>query len=457
MAGKTHDALVTLGLHLNYPIDKEGICMGVSVAWISACMIGEEAAFKHRVSNVLKSKPDELSANILTAKMQNAKGEDLSARQQDLIDILAFYEMVHLHQSPIQLKEWFSASYQQSNIDDISKLSSSLKMQSKGGLLTVHHDSAIYSQAQLFDYLTAVTNGLNSLSYQNDTQIGFILNGLTQHGGHVVGLAYDTKNAQWKYFDINYGVPKVYTIEQLAKKIHQLYRADMDESMLSIRVMTTQNDHNKDKLKKVLGTLKENHGVNKDTIHSVRLGDLMVQAAMMGQTEILQSLAHYDVDFNQKNQQGLSPIMMAAIVNQPNVISMLSAMADVVCNAQTQGDIAPAHIAAMFDYADVIRALSIHPTIDFTQECEAGTPATIAAHEGHTLVIDALFEAGVDLSQPNNKGDTPLQIASKNNDFKMIKCLLAHIKPNVSSFKEKLRSLQDIESQGSNEQIFNHD
>ena len=92
----------------------------------------------------------------------------------------------------------------------------------------------------------------------------------------------------------------------------------------------------------------------------------------------------------------------------------------------------PFHGAAMYDYAmngksEELRELlrvATAAAIDY-QEPHGGTPASMAAQEGHTECLELLMAAKADLNLANSNGVTPVGIAVSNNQVDAVQLLLA--------------------------------
>jgi hypothetical protein len=74
----------------------DGLCHGFSVAWMNACLIGQERVFDKRINDLLASRAENIVRKMdeLRAKIRTKGSHDLSIEEKELLEILGFYERV---------------------------------------------------------------------------------------------------------------------------------------------------------------------------------------------------------------------------------------------------------------------------------------------------------------------------------------------------------------------------
>ncbi|XP_066293026.1 poly [ADP-ribose] polymerase tankyrase-1-like [Branchiostoma lanceolatum] len=145
----------------------------------------------------------------------------------------------------------------------------------------------------------------------------------------------------------------------------------------------------------------------------------------------LQALCRYHADFNAKDESGMTPLHYAAAFDIYQAIDLLSeAGADM--NAQDSNGRTPLVVAASMAHVDTVRhLLELQVMVDVT-----GRDGRTALHQAVVTCsyrqsddvecVELLLEAGVQPSPRDLDGVTPLHLASREGNDKLIRILIDH-------------------------------
>lgn len=131
---------------------------------------------------------------------------------------------------------------------------------------------------------------------------------------------------------------------------------------------------------------------------------------------------------DQKNKNGITPLMYAARQGRPEVVELLLSRDDVDVNAKDLGDQTPLIYATMFGRRGVTELLLSRDGVDVNAKTLFGqTPLMWAARLGHQAVTEVLLShSGVDANAKSLVGHTPLMFAAKRGHQAIVELLLSH-------------------------------
>ncbi|XP_019648065.1 PREDICTED: ankyrin repeat domain-containing protein 61-like [Branchiostoma belcheri] len=145
----------------------------------------------------------------------------------------------------------------------------------------------------------------------------------------------------------------------------------------------------------------------------------------------LQALCRYHANFNAKDESGMTPVHYAAAFDIYQAIGLLSeAGADM--NAQDSNGRTPLAVAASMAHLDTVRhLLELQVSVDVT-----GRDGRTALHQAVVACsyrqsdgvecVELLLESGVQLSPRDHNGVTPLHLASREGNDRLIRILIDH-------------------------------
>jgi len=394
--------------------------------------------------------------------------EILTQEDNELLDILYFYESLELYQSSHNFFLLFNACHYHGNIDSISRIASSDRIKDRGGLMRIYSEPVIQTEEEIKTYLDELGQAIEKSVCSSQDNIIIMLTNMD----HTVGLSYQPE-VGWKFMDINQ-YPSIVFERHLTQKIAEYIikgfkRPANTSSYIAFNtsILVTGNQEKRTELTEQLNAVKKNHIITPVIAQREEIVNLSWIAAQQGHADIIIALGKagadlnktndkgstptfmaaqngYDnvigalgvfgnsrVDFNKANDQGATPAYMAAKYGHANVISALSAFGNgrVDFNKAVFGDERPTIIAAKNGYANVITALA-----NAGADLNAGsnTPAYVAAQDNHASVVTVLGSAGADLDKENDNHETPLYIAAQNGHVDTVNALIAFGKSRVS-------------------------
>jgi len=149
-------------------------------------------------------------------------------------------------------------------------------------------------------------------------------------------------------------------------------------------------------------------------------------AAEGGHVDVVKRLIEAGADVNQADQEGLTPLSIAAAKGRWNILELLLAKMDNRA-VNFHPDV---HDTQLMLYAGVAKGL-IHIVLfalakgaDINKIHKDWTPLLFAAHEGHVAIVTLLLAKKAEVNKPNNNGETPLFMAAQNGSEEVVKLLI---------------------------------
>ena len=151
----------------------------------------------------------------------------------------------------------------------------------------------------------------------------------------------------------------------------------------------------------------------------------LFSAAEEGDVNMIKALIKKGVDVNATDEDGWSPLHMAAAKDHSEVIKvLLSHGADV--NAKNKWGRTPLHMAAANDCSEVAKLLISHGGDVNARDKDGKSPLHFAAEYGGNKVAELLLSHGADVNARNKDGWTPLDVAKKFPRHKLVSILESH-------------------------------
>jgi hypothetical protein len=346
-----------------------GLCHGISLRWMEACMLGEEQRFHNRMEKMMLS-PEETAQSIREAKAK--KGVNLTEKDTDALEVLAFFDGLALFHRPDEYGSLFNEPkfLNQNDVELVSNFASSEKIRESGGLAKIYSHPGIYTKAEMKKYLDNMGNILQSVAASSKETIGILLSS----GSHAIALTY-TSDQGWRCMDINQYPSKPYDTKNTEPLVECIVAGfsglEDDFTAFNTTVFTTGNYP-------LLYSLRE------------QLEPLKMSLTLT--EEIARRTA---------NVNGVNLAFIAAFNGHSSVIEELAKLEEVDLNRAASSGATPAYIAAQNGHAPVIAELAKHGRVDLNLAESSGvTPALIAAQHGHSSVIEELIKYGVDINAP---------------------------------------------------------
>ncbi|MFT4059249.1 MAG: hypothetical protein QM652_06855 [Legionella sp.] len=310
-----HDSVIGVVLKLGYStLNRNGVCHGISVRWIEACLLGEERLFDARIKRIehLISSGEDITQLVSAVKAK--KGKNLTKEDQELFDVLAFFDSLELYHLPHIHSDLFNLPYHsnQDNIAFHSNFAASEQISILGGLAQVYSEPLILTEAELKDYLDHLGSILREGSDKATETFGVILGS----SNHTIALNYKPMIG-WSLMDINQYPSQLFKTEDtalLAKKIKEGFLNEMNVNQspfqfwgslfnLSIpfnaRIFTTKNNTLLPQLAEQLALFQSTHEITKKEASREYAGvSLAYIAAREGNVPVIAELVKNGADLN---------------------------------------------------------------------------------------------------------------------------------------------------------------
>jgi hypothetical protein len=454
-----HEAIIELGKRLGYidtlvNIDR-GLCAGISALWMKARLVHQDDRFNARIQRII-DETDTLAEQIEAVKRKVKAKEILSADDSNLLEILAFYDGIALHQSPDVFSETLGSSYRQKEMVKISDFSQSLALEASGGLREIHSQANVYSVTEISAYFKALADMLNSIAPPLTEPIGFVL---SSHN-HSISLCYDVTAKLWTFMDINWWPSKSMKHEVLlATHIRRSigFKSSKDEgrSCFNVQVFAKGEGVAPD----LFDVFEEEHRIQPEKIRELDAESLKV---MLDSDEnlgvIIAEIAKLARGFellSTPDSSGYAPAAAAAEIGRVSVIAEIAKLAqgfELLSMASSDG-YSPATLAALHGHVSVIAEmakLARGYELLSTPDNNGYTAAYIAAYNGQVSVIAELAKLAQGyelLNTAGRDGYTPASTAVENGDVAVIE-EIAHLPYGLELLKsvniDKLSALPSL-------------
>lgn len=344
-----HKKINQVGYQLGYFPDTDGICAGLALSFIEAELTNTIAIYQH-IIDIICQNADESSINDMRTAIENlsTKNNNLTAQDEQLIQVMAFFERIALYQFPYNYSDIFNQTIYQQHIEDISLIASSSEVENRNGMILLQHESIIYTQDEIIQLLNELasifTNVKNNCIF--DYKIGMrITNNI-----HAIGLVYDTASNQYSLMDSN--EPEISIgINEVSHKIFTNLKHHSEQfRALHIIFLSLNNIALNNELITSLQTLKQQHVLNIDSQIAERTDkfNLAWYIFLHNRLDIVafEKLAASGSDLNLKNQYGDTMMHIAAANDYIEILNILlkyGADFDLVNNNNDT----PAFLAAM--------------------------------------------------------------------------------------------------------------
>ncbi|XP_064640281.1 ankyrin repeat domain-containing protein 27-like [Lineus longissimus] len=149
-----------------------------------------------------------------------------------------------------------------------------------------------------------------------------------------------------------------------------------------------------------------------------------------------------DVSANSTNNDGFSPLHVAALHGHDNLVNLfLRKGAQVNARSKTQHATA-LHLASQYNRPKIVEVLLKFGAKVNQRDARGNTPLHFCAMNGCTEAAHYILQYGGSVNQTNQKGNTPLHEAARWNYNNMVKILLQHGASVLCRNKQQLTALQ---------------
>lgn len=160
-----------------------------------------------------------------------------------------------------------------------------------------------------------------------------------------------------------------------------------------------------------------NGNVDPDTINCRVFGELenrLFAAAQKNDASTVRKTIVDGVDVNIANHQGMTPLMLAAEMNNFLCIDALLENGALIDSQDNQGRTALFHAAQhrKNGHGAIISLLANNADVNMPDE-QGWTPLMIAVARGDVQTIERLFDAGADINQTNEEGKSSVDLSKE--------------------------------------------
>ena len=155
-----------------------------------------------------------------------------------------------------------------------------------------------------------------------------------------------------------------------------------------------------------------------------KLQSLLYEAAANGKVKIVKNLINkYPVDCNQANDEGQTPLFLAAANWRLKVVALLIAYGADPNKADDQGR-TPLHIVTEYGHYQIVAQLLEHGADSNKADDQGRTPLYVAAIKGSDAVVQILLDHGAKVNTPSKVGEyTALFVAVDNGHYGVVQLL----------------------------------
>lgn len=149
-------------------------------------------------------------------------------------------------------------------------------------------------------------------------------------------------------------------------------------------------------------------------------------AVEKGYVEVASLLIDHGANVNVTNpNNGVTPLHIAVETSRADLVALLLE-SNANPNAARSDGVTPLHIAVEKNHGKIIEQLldaHTHTNLNAVRRKDRATPLFIAAEKGYDSIVKQLLDAGADMNIPRLDGETPLSIAEKKKNRKVVNLL----------------------------------
>lgn len=341
-----HSILQNVGQQLGYPLFDAGICHGITIRWLEACLTGSEEEFAKRIK---------LIEDFFHRHYANHIVGDINDHMISH-DILAFFDSVFLFQYSHTQSDLFGKITFCDDITQVSKIVSSDACLLQGGLCVEFRDEHILTLHELDAWLQETAQAIASSACQE--LAGFTLSSNI----HATGLMYYPSKQEWHYMDVN-GDSLVISnnTKDIADSIFKQLAQYREYLCFRINLVELKNSEQHSKLRAVLSDIRQNRVITKETaLRSTDRSSLLQLSIVNEHKDRVKLLLKLGADPNKPTEHGCTPLIFAIERGGDAEIVELLLKLGAAPNIPAHSSATPLFYAAQYGHKDIVELLLKH-------------------------------------------------------------------------------------------------
>lgn len=431
--------IISLGRRLGYLSvnDTDGVCQGVTMAWLLACLAGNTPRYSSLIAEIQQDE-DKIFQQVIAVKDKIEAGTKLTVEDEKIFQILSFYEQVVLYQKPNMYSELFSELYNQSHIEHISRFAVSEKIEQLDGIRALGTDTRVLTLEELKIFFAEIANSINAAVSDTELDIPIALD--IRNLDHAMGIVYVPRNRSWKVLDVNRNSGDAQefaacAIDEVALYIHNVGKRACFKYVyltLQIKFFTTGNHPAHSDLIKELSELKNRYLISLSTsqIERASPAKLSIMAAC-GDLPLFEAIEALTPIPSMSPDEQLKVFLTAVFGGQIDIavkfltldnvkkIFIANHSSEIVSHALKNGG---------YDMLQLLVQYGFNLNANVSQ---LGTPPIVMAVKNQAVkTVELLLAHGADCNSEQSFDRSLIFIAADNNDFQMMELLLSQPKFN---------------------------
>lgn len=419
-----HTELIKDMMGFGYSANELGMCQGITFMGLQAILVRELEKFDERL-------------NLIKRNINRTE----KLKKEDLIDLLAFYDGVQIHQMhkvcPLLVDKKWRKNIQGKNVldDGAADLMQSIAMDNRGGLYSPDNFSGAFTNKELSMLLENLKKSLNN---KISEPIGLLLSSTC----HIMVLGFDPLTQEWIFIDSNCLPVKRFESEDIvSEKINYALQAYEEFNLISItlysiRLIKEQIDSIAQEWRKCSYHVL-NKAITENRIKATkeREESVLALAAIENDIELVKLLLSYkDIDINKQCNNGKTPLLLALHEKHFDIARELLEQDTIDVNRKDNHGLSPLLSALQTDN-EIFDLLLAHKDIDVNIKNNMGvTPLFYAAEKGLIeLAKKMINHPDIDVNKITS-GYTPLTVAIISKNIEIVMCLLQHERIDVNLF-----------------------
>jgi hypothetical protein len=325
----THIDLCSLAQTLGYQRMGDGLCHGFSLMLAQALLAQDETTLYSRLHFIAKyhAKDKNFSSlirDIAQVKQRAKTHKKLTDEEQQLLDVIAFFDGIALYQNPIDNLEVFNQPYVgQHNIEPIYNMTYPKRL-GNVTLAKPFNRNFVFNKKQLKQFLTEFSCVLDKSKYT----VPIILSGANHTVHFSLKELVRCESCTWDYVDINnfgYEATPDYfltqTTDEITDSIFRSLSKDGHHVILHIDVLASAEDT---EFIHACSKFSDGFHIHPADVHKYDGGNnLLHMACRYGDLLLIRQLCRLGVKLEQVNSTGRTPLELACIHNHLEAVKLL--------------------------------------------------------------------------------------------------------------------------------------